>query len=205
MIPRPATLVALAVVLFALTGCSGTDGGGLRPANVDVGAKDVRALKSQAGVEPCLPGDASDPAEGGLPAISLPCLGGGKDVDLSTLRGPMVINLWASWCGPCRSELPILQRFHEKYGDRVALLGIDYQDVQPYAAMQLVQDTGVTYPLLADPQASLSGAAPLPVVRGLPVIVLVDDAGRVVHTEAVAIKSLGQLEELVRTELGVDR
>jgi thiol-disulfide isomerase/thioredoxin len=193
----------LALSLVFLTGCSGEDGG-LRPAKVDVGAKDVRALKAQAGVEPCRPGNATDPAGGSLPAISLPCLGGGKDVDLSTLRGPMVISLWASWCGPCRSEMPILQRFHEKYDDRVPLLGIDYQDVQPYAAMQLVRDTGVTYPLLADPQASLSGAAPLPVVRGLPVVVLVDDDGRVVHTEAVAITSLAQLEDLVRTNLGVD-
>jgi thiol-disulfide isomerase/thioredoxin len=99
--------------------------------------------------------------------------------------------------------MPILQRFYEKHGDRVAVLGINYQDVQPLAAMQLVQNTGVTYPLLADPQASLSGAEPLPVIRGLPVMVLIDDDGRVVSTQAVAIRSLGQLEDLVRTKLGV--
>lgn len=196
-------LVALfALALLALTGCAGQDPG-LGPARVDISAQDVRALKAEAGVEPCRPGDVTSPVGGSLPAITLPCLGGGRSVDLSTLRGPMVINLWASWCGPCRSEMPIIQRFHEKHGDRVPVLGINYQDVQPYAAMQLVQRTGVTYPLLADPQASLSGAEPLPVIRGLPVMVLIDRDGRVVSTQAVAIKSLGQLEDLVRTQLGV--
>ena len=200
---RGAVPASIAALLLVLTGCSGEDGG-LRPARVDVAAKDVRALKAEAGVEPCRPGDVTSPAGGSLPAITLPCLGGGRSVDLSTLRGPMVINLWASWCGPCRSEMPILQRFQEKYGDRVPVLGINYQDVQPYAAMQLVERTGVTYPLLADPQASLSGAHPLPVIRGLPVMVLIDDDGRVVTTQAVAIRSLAQLEDLVRTKLGID-
>jgi thiol-disulfide isomerase/thioredoxin len=198
-----AAAALIAAVLLALTGCSGTDGG-LRPAKVDVAAPAVRALKAEAGVEPCRPGDVSTPAGGSLPAITLPCLGGGRSVDLSTLRGPMVVSLWASWCGPCRQEMPIFQRFHEKYGDRVPVLGINYQDVQPEAAMQLVQKTGVTYPLLADPQASLNAASPLPVIQGLPLLVLIGDDGRLVKTQAVAIKSLGQLEDIVRTDLGVD-
>jgi len=200
---RRVLVALLALALLTLTGCSGGPGGGLGPAKVDVAAKDVRDLKDTAGVEPCQPGDGRH-VDGGLPDITLPCLGGGKNVDLASLRGPMVINLWASWCGPCRAEMPILQRFHQKYADRVPVLGINYQDVQPYAAMQLVEQAGVTYPLLADPQASLSGAEPLPVIRGLPVMVLIDRDGRVVSTQAVAIKSLSQLEDLVRTQLGVD-
>jgi thiol-disulfide isomerase/thioredoxin len=194
---------AVVVLLLVLTGCTGEDAG-LGPAKVDVAAPDIRALKAEVGVQPCRSGDVTAPAGGSLPAITLPCLGGGRSVDLSTLRGPLVVSLWASWCGPCRQEMPIFERFYEKYGDRVPVLGINYQDVQPYAAMQLVQKTGVTYPLLADPQASLNAASPLPVIQGLPLLVLIGDDGRLVKTQAIAIRSLGQLEDIVRTDLGVD-
>jgi thiol-disulfide isomerase/thioredoxin len=115
----------------------------------------------------------------------------------------MVVNLWASWCGPCREELPILQRFSQEYDGRVAVLGIDYEDVQPKAALELARDSGVTYPLLADPQASLSGAAPFPALRGLPFLALVDADGDVVHSEFVAIGSTSELERLVEEHLGV--
>ena len=128
--------------------------------------------------------------DGGLPAVTLPCLGGGSDVDLSTLRGPMVVNLWASWCGPCRTEMPILQGFAEEYDGRVAVLGVDYQDVQPEAALELARDSGVTYPLLADPQADAQRRVTVPCPAGP----AVPGPGRrqdgvVVHQEFVALRS----------------
>ena len=84
-------------------------------ARIDVDTPDLRQAKKEAGVEPCRPGTgASD-----LPAVTLPCFGGGPDVDLSTLEGPLVVNLWAVWCGPCRKEMPVLEEFHQQYGDRV--------------------------------------------------------------------------------------
>ena len=196
-------LAGLLLAALVLTGCSGEDGGGGLSASVDVAAKDVRDLKATTDVAPCRPGPGSL-VGGGMPEVSLPCLGGGEEVDVSSLRGPLVINLWASWCGPCRHEMPIIQSFHEKYADRVPVVGIDFQDVQPLAAMELAKKSGVTYPLLADPQAALSAASPLPVIKGLPMIILVDQNGRIAYQAFVEIKSRGQLEDLVRTKLGVD-
>jgi thiol-disulfide isomerase/thioredoxin len=194
------------VVLTLVAGLllSGCGGGAEAPgqATVDVDNPQLREAKHAARVEPCVPGDG-DPVEGGLPQVTLPCLGGGRDVDLSSLRGPLVVNLWASWCGPCRKEMPILQDFHKTYGDRVQVLGIDYQDVQTEAAMDLVRETGATYPLLADPQSALSGAAPFPVLRGLPFLALVDADGRVVHQEFAIVGSRRQLVELVDRHLGI--
>ncbi len=64
--------------------------------------------------------------------------------------------------------MPLLQQFHEEYGDRVGVLGIDWQDPQVESAMaELVVDSGVTYPLLADPDAEL-GTVDGMAVRGLP-------------------------------------
>jgi thiol-disulfide isomerase/thioredoxin len=195
-------VVALATALL-LTACGGEGEVALPgPARIDVDTPRLQRMKAAAGVEDCTPSRGESVA-GGLPAVTLPCFGGGPDVDLGALRGPMVVNLWASTCGPCRREMPILEDFHERYGDRVAVLGIDYQDVQTEAAMDLVRQTGATYPLLADPQSELSGAAPFPVLRGLPFLALVDADGRVTHQEFTIVESRQQLVDLVDRHLGI--
>lgn len=206
------TTVAATVVLpLALAACgngntaTGRDtsggSGGLLGSKVDVDTPALRVFKKKAGVETCEPGSgASTMGEDRLPAIELPCLGGGPDVDLSTLRGPLVINLWAQWCGPCRAELPFYQRLHAEAGDEVEVIGVDYQDTRPDAALELAAETGVTYPLLADPGAALR--VPFK-VRGLPAVILVDRDGTVTHTEYVVIRSYEQLRDLVEEHLDV--
>ncbi len=190
------------VAALVLTGCgNGGDVGLPGPARIDVDTPQLRQMKARAGVEDCDP-VRGEHVDGGLPPVTLPCFGGGPDVDLGALRGPLVVNLWASTCGPCRREMPVLQDFHEAYGDRVRVIGIDYQDVQTEAAMDLVQRTGATYPLLADPQSELSGAAPFPVLRGLPFLALVDAEGRVAHQEFTIVESRRQLVGLVNRHLG---
>ena len=169
--------------------------------DVDVDTPQLRELRAQAGIEPCAPGSAK-PTEGGLPQLSLPCLGGGDEVDLSSLDGPLVVNFWAQNCAPCREEMPILQQFHEDRRGEIGVVGIDWQDVQPQAALELARETGVTYPLLADPGDETSGAGPIQRVRGLPMLLLVDAEGKVVHQEFVALRSRGQLDDLVEEHLG---
>ena len=131
-----------------------------------------------------------------LPAVTLAALEGHGSVDLSTLRGPLVINLWASWCGPCRKELPQYQAFAQKYAGKVAVLGVDFQETRPAAARQLAHDTGVAYPLFTDPDGRLRAAA-------LPKVILVDKSGKIVHEKYAEITSVGQLEALVHDHLGV--
>jgi thiol-disulfide isomerase/thioredoxin len=139
-----------------------------------------------------------------LPQVTLQPLESGDPVDLSTLRGPLVVNVWASWCPPCRDELPVYQRFSERYAGRVDVVGIDFNDVQREQAIALARDSGLTYPLLTDPKTTIDGKGPIPVLRGLPVLILVDEQGHVVDLEYVEITSLSQLEALVSEHLGVD-
>ncbi|GAA4363408.1 TlpA disulfide reductase family protein [Nocardioides caricicola] len=194
-LPLAAALVAAVLTLSA---CDDVPEPGR--SNVDVGTPELVKAKERTDVADCVPGDATD---GGLPAVTLPCLGGGPDVDLSTLEGPMVINLWASWCGPCRKEMPALQEFHEQYGDQVPVLGIDYQDQQPAAALDLARTTGVTYPLLADPGGDLNAQDPLPVIRGLPHLVFLAEDGEVAFVTQ-SVDSADELADLVAEHLGID-
>jgi thiol-disulfide isomerase/thioredoxin len=160
----------------------------------------LRSLKREAGIAPCPSAAATPPAHDALPDVVLACLGGGRDVRLSGLRGPMVVNLFAQWCGPCREELPHYQTLHEKAGHRLRVLGLDYLDTQPAGALALARTAGVTYPLVADPDGSVRTAFR---VRGLPGIVLVDAAGRVVDVQYRVISSYAELRGLVRQRLGV--
>ncbi|MGH3516866.1 MAG: TlpA disulfide reductase family protein [Haloechinothrix sp.] len=77
----------------------------------------------------------------------------GKRIRLSDYAGKVVVlNVWGSWCGPCRYEMPELQRVHDKTKDAgVQLLGIDVRDDARSAPMDLVDNLGITYPSIFDP------------------------------------------------------
>ena len=195
--PLPA---ALAAAVLLLAGCTADDVPTPGESNVDVDTPALREIKREAGIENCAPGSA----DGGLPAVTLPCLGGGPDVDVSTLAGPMIVNLWQSFCGPCRREMPALQEFYEKHGEVVPVLGVDGTDMQPQAALEFAREVGVTYPQLADPGGDLSGQAPFPYIRGYPYLAIVDADGEVAYQQFGGVDSYAELVQLVNQHLGTD-
>lgn len=148
-------------------------------------------------------GQAAEPEPEGLPSVTLERFDAPGSVDLATLEGPLVLNLWQSTCAPCRIEMPVLEEFSTRYAGRVDVVGVDYQETSASAARDLVAETGVTYDLLSDPDGTLNGAGPFPALRALPFLALVDADGEVVHMEYVALDSLAELEALVEEHLGV--
>lgn len=197
-------LVLAALLAASLAACT-SDGGGIdvRPPDVEVDTPALREVKVRIGMEDCVPGDG-EPVEGGLPEVTLPCLGGGSEVDLSALRGPLVINLWQANCTPCEKEMPALEQFHQQYADRVTILGIDFNDVHPGRALALAEDTGVTYPSLADPGGELMAEDTFAVGRrGMPAFVFVDEDGTVVGQDSGGVDSVDEVKELVAEHFGI--
>ncbi len=206
MTVRRALLVLCAGLVLA--GCGSAQGAGslvtdqptATTADPGVSASAPADLVAQADLAPC---PASDPVVApvpeGLPDLVLPCLGKGPAVRLAGLRGtPYVVNLWASWCQPCRAELPLLAALDAATSE-VALLGIDVED-RPEKALSLLADTGVHYPSVRD-----TGRITQPSLRwvGLPMTLFVAADGVVQHVERAPITSQQQLDGLVQQYLGV--
>jgi cytochrome c biogenesis protein CcmG, thiol:disulfide interchange protein DsbE len=153
------------------------------------------AASSGAAASGGVPGGA---VAGKLPDVTLACFTGGQPVRLAAVRGPAVINLWATWCPPCRTELPAMQRLADRAGDRLWVVGVDTGDERD-AAASFGADTGVALPTLFDPDKTLMTALRRP---ALPVTVFVDGAGRTFVYNAAALDD-AQLARLVREHTGV--
>lgn len=124
---------------------------------------------------------ASDMAPGSLaPSFTLKSLKE-KNLSLREYRGQVVmINFWATWCGPCRQEMPALNALYEKYRHAgFVLLGVNV-DAEPANAAHMVNRLKVTYPILfdRDKQASV-----LYQVKAMPTTVLIDRDGKVRHVQ----------------------
>jgi len=75
----------------------------------------------------------------------------GRRWTLADAEGRLVwINFWATWCPPCRTEMPMMQRLHERYGDRVLILGVDFGEERG-TVTDFIDRYGITYPILLDP------------------------------------------------------
>ena len=121
------------------------------------------------------------------PSFALPgLLDEGDVVRLSDHRGsPVVLNFWASWCAPCRREMPALAQMSAELKGRVTFIGIDHQDRRE-EALALLQETGVRYPTAFDPTGDTARDYE---VRGMPTTVFIDADGRLLAT------SLGEVTE----------
>ena len=125
----------------------------------------------------------------------------GENLRLSEYRGDVVmINFWATWCGPCRQEMPLLDELYSRY-QRVGfnLLGVNIDD-DSARAMKMIEELGVSFPVLFDSRKEVSE---LYDVEAMPVTVLVDREGRIRHVHhgykpGYEDKYLDQIRSLLR-------
>ncbi|WP_446211733.1 TlpA family protein disulfide reductase [Micromonospora sp. IBSANI012] len=138
-------------------------------------------------------------AEAVLPGLILSCFTGGTPVALRDVRGPAVVNVWASWCPPCRKELPAFQRLSERAAGRLQVVGVNSRDTRT-AAQSIGEDYGIRFPMLFDQGEALQRELGR---NALPLTLLVDAQGRVRHTDATGALDDARLAALVRQHLGV--
>lgn len=127
------------------------------------------------------------------PAFALERLDGKGELQLASLRGKtVVLNFWASWCGPCKDEAPLLQQAHERWrGKDVVFVGIDVKDFRG-DARDFIERYGITYPNVHDGKGSLVGRYG---VTGYPETYFVDASGRVRYRIAGPVESSAEIDD----------
>ncbi|HEY3604248.1 MAG TPA: TlpA disulfide reductase family protein [Sporichthyaceae bacterium] len=134
-----------------------------------------------------------------LPKLTLPCLGGGPAVALAGLRGPAVLNVWASWCGPCGDEVGFLVAAEKLLHSQVRFIGVDLAD-EPADARTWNAYHQVGWPSLVDPHGALRGPLHVP---GPPVTFFISSDGTIAGVHYGAFTSADEVRRAVATKLGV--
>jgi thiol-disulfide isomerase/thioredoxin len=176
-------LALLGALALVASGCGGSSGEeeATRPPNY---------AKLLAGSPPALAelhAEGDELRDGGLDAY---------EARIASLRGyPVVVNAWASWCGPCREEFAILQRAAARFGKRVAFVGLNSEDGNDTAGSFLA-DHPVPYPSYSDPDGEI--ARSLGPIRGYPNTAIYDASGELVFLKQGPYDDLAGLEADIR-------
>ena len=142
----------------------------MRPAAILVFLGLVTGAACSGGQALC--GGAAAAVDRPLPATSGPSIEDGRPLTVTTGR-PAVINVWGSWCGPCRAEQPVLNRAAERHPD-VGFIGLDVQE-NPPAGQAFRKEFGVAYPSISDPSREIAARLGL---KSTPATLVVSPDGR---------------------------
>jgi thiol-disulfide isomerase/thioredoxin len=164
---RLASMAAAALAAVALGACGGaSDDAGSKPPDY------ARALEGAPKPLAALYAQADQLLPGGAPAF---------ERRLAELRDhPVVVNKWASWCGPCREEMPWYQTLSAKLGKRIAFVGVDAKDSES-AAKTFLQEFPLPYPSYLDPDQEISKV--IEATIGFPATAIYDSRGTLAHVQ----------------------
>lgn len=130
---------------------------------------------------------------------SLNCLTGSQKISVASLRGPLVVNVWGSWCGPCADEIPLFVEFNDQANGKVKLLGIAVEEAKAQDAKDFIISYGITWPNLYDAKGITRSTFGM----GVPITWFIDQQGSVVYKHVGVVKSTEELIALTAKYLKV--
>ena len=108
----------------------------------------------------------------------------GTSITLSELQGkPVIINFWATWCGPCVKEMPAFERLKDDFGDKIGIIAVNCGD-DAETVKDFVEENGYTFPVVLDEEYSISMLYP---TNSIPYTVVLDAEGKVTHISTGAL------------------
>ena len=129
---------------------------------------------------------------------SLDCLDGSGPVLLESIKGPAVINVWGSWCGPCKQEIPYFVEL-QKTG-KVTIIGIDVEEKNMQAGRDFISSHGMSWPNLYDAKGTTKSAFGM----GVPVTWFINEKSELVKSKMGVLKNKQELFNLVNSALGIN-
>jgi len=129
----------------------------------------------------------------------LNCLTGTQKISVESLRGPLIVNVWGSWCSPCADEIPVFVEFNHHANGKVKLLGIAVEEAKPQDSKDFIIANGMTWPNLYDAK----GITKTTFGMGVPVTWFIDKQGTVVYKHVGVVNSTQELIDLTKKYLKV--
>jgi len=201
---RRTMIVAIASIVgvIGVLGLMTLVGGASESSAAGGGSGGDPTLVAAANLRPCPTSTRSVTAVvDGLPSDPLPCLGTGPDFSLAALTGkPAIVNVWGSWCPPCREELPWFAALDKAAAGQLQIVGVDVSDTAD-SALTTLADIGVHYPSVFDPQGKTRVS--LQWAGGTPVTLLVRADGSIAYRIEGRVPDEATLRALVAEHLGV--
>ena len=134
-----------------------------------------------------------------IKGISVECVDGSAGAIMESLRGPMIINVWGSWCSTCLAETPEFVSFYSKAKGKVQLVGVAVEESSPDNPRKFIEENGMTWPNFYDRENKTRGYFGM----GVPVTWFIDDKGAVKFKKIGEVKSEQELIDLTAKYLGV--
>jgi cytochrome c biogenesis protein CcmG/thiol:disulfide interchange protein DsbE len=129
---------------------------------------------------------------------ALECLGGGAPIAADAIVGPALVNVWGTWCAPCKKELPHFAHFLQKSDGSVQIIGIAVEEKSQAVVKKFIENHGMTWPVLYDK----SGSTRATFGMGVPVTWFIDENGKVVHKKYGPFNSTEEVQLAVAKYLG---
>ncbi len=131
--------------------------------------------------------------------IDLECVDGSPGAVIESLRGPMILNVWGSWCTTCLEEMPEFVSFYSKAKGKVQLVGVAVEEASPANSQRFIEENGMTWPNYYDRDNKTRGYFGM----GVPVTWFIDASGNAAYKKIGVIKSASELVALTEKYLGV--